>query len=284
MTYQSGMLDLTSLAETVAELLQQRVQTVAVSESAAGGLLSAAQLAIPGASSDCVGGGVIYTRAARRALLGFGKKDANMRGASEDYVLTAATAIRELLGTTWGVAESGAAGPGGNSYGDDPGHACIAVVGPVERVMTVETDSDDREANMWEFAATALELLEDTVREYSGVITVYGIASCDTCRKALKWLAKQGIEHRFHDMREHGIDGVTLNEWINELGWDRLLNRRSASWRQLPEAMREHVSPVSAATLMLANPTLIKRPILDLGGQRLIGFGRDEIEALRDFG
>jgi nicotinamide mononucleotide (NMN) deamidase PncC len=90
---------------------------------------------------------------------------AGMRASTEPYALLNARTIRESLGTTWGLSETGASGPTGNRYGDAAGHACIAVVGPVERAITLETGDTDREANMWKFAAAALELLERCVRE-----------------------------------------------------------------------------------------------------------------------
>lgn len=271
---------LTSMAESVAERLKERGQTVAVSESAAGGLISAVLLSVSGASSYFVGGAVVYTRDARRGLLRFSAADSKMRGSTEDYALKAARAIRERLGTTWGLGESGAAGPSGNRYGDDAGHVCFAVAGPVERTSTYQTGESDRESNMWSFAAGALDFLDATVAAYAGGVTVYGIANCDTCRKAQKWLVERGIEHQFHDLRADGVDASLLNKWINEFGWETLLNRRSVTWRQLPEAMQQNVSPVSAASLMLAHPTLIKRPIFDLGGRFLLGFSAAQQESL----
>jgi nicotinamide mononucleotide (NMN) deamidase PncC len=107
---------------------------------------------------------VIYTQGARRALLQV-PDDAvkGIRSSSEPYALVKARAIRERLGTTWGLSETGATGPAGNRYGDAAGHACIAVSGPVERVITLETGLGDREANMWAFARRAIELLESCV-------------------------------------------------------------------------------------------------------------------------
>jgi nicotinamide mononucleotide (NMN) deamidase PncC len=89
---------------------------------------------------------------------------AGMRSASEPYALLLARRVREKLGATWGLSETGASGPAGNRYGDAPGHACIAVAGPVEAVITLETASAEREANMWRFARRALELLEACLR------------------------------------------------------------------------------------------------------------------------
>ena len=155
------MNNLSSMASTVGNLLKTRGQTVAVAESSAGGLISAALLAVPGASAYFLGGSVIYTQVARRALIRIPDDAvAGMRSSTEPYALLKARAVRELLGTTWGLSETGASGPTGNRYGDAAGHACIAVAGPVERVITVETGQPDREANMWRFTREALELLE----------------------------------------------------------------------------------------------------------------------------
>jgi len=112
------------------------------------------------------GAGVIYTQNARRALLGVADESVKgIRSSTEAYALVGARAIRERLGTTWGLAETGATGPTGNRYGDAAGHACIAVAGPVERVITVETGSADREANMWAFTRAALDLLTACLEE-----------------------------------------------------------------------------------------------------------------------
>lgn len=155
------MNELDALARSLATTLKDRKETIAVAESSAGGLISAALLSVPGASAYFLGGGVIYTQAARRALLRV-PDDAvkGIRSSSEPYALLKARTIRELLGASWGLAETGATGPTGNRYGDSAGHACIAVAGPVERVITLETGHGDREKNMWAFAKRALELLE----------------------------------------------------------------------------------------------------------------------------
>jgi PncC family amidohydrolase len=155
------MPDLTPLATSVADLLKAAKQTLAVAESSAGGLISATLVSIPGASAYYIGGGVIYTSTARRALLRVGDEAmTGMRASTEPYALLKARTVREQLGSTWGLAETGASGPTGNRYGDAAGHACIAVTGPVERVITVETGKADREANMWTFTKAALDLLE----------------------------------------------------------------------------------------------------------------------------
>jgi PncC family amidohydrolase len=160
------MTDLNSMAASVGALLKLHRQTVAVAESACGGLLSACLVAVPGASAYYAGGAVVYTRAAQQGLLKVPDHAmAHIRASSEPYALLNARAVRESLGTTWGLSETGASGPTGNRYGDAAGHACIAVAGPIERVITLETGDADREVNMWTFAKAALELLERCVRE-----------------------------------------------------------------------------------------------------------------------
>jgi nicotinamide-nucleotide amidase len=159
------MNELTTMASALGALLKERKETIAVAESAAGGLISAALLAVPGASAYFLGGGVIYTQAARRALLRVPDETVKgIRSSTEAYALLKARTIRELLGATWGLAETGASGPTGNRYGDAPGHACLAVTGPVERAITLETRHGGRERNMWAFATAALELLETSLR------------------------------------------------------------------------------------------------------------------------
>ncbi len=162
------MPDLDSMAASVGALLKQHGQTVAVSESACGGLISASLVAVPGASAYYVGGSVVYTRVAYRGFLQVPDEAmTGIRASSEPYALLNARTVRESLGTTWGLSETGASGPTGNRYGDDAGHACLAVVGPVEHAITLETGAADREANMWAFATAALELLERSIREAS---------------------------------------------------------------------------------------------------------------------
>ena len=157
---------LNELAEKVGVLLKDRGQTVAVSESSSGGLVSAALLSIPGASAYFMGGAVIYTGTARDAFLQF-NLDAHpdVRSASEPYALLCASSARERLGTTWGLSETGAAGPTGNRYGDAAGHTCVAVTGPVEMSETLETEITDRAENMNLFAIRALELMERALKQ-----------------------------------------------------------------------------------------------------------------------
>lgn len=156
---------LTGLAQTIGTLLKERGETVVAAESAAGGLISAALLAVPGASAYYLGGGVIYTHASRRGLLGLSGNQVTMQGASEEFALLMANTARERVGATWAVGETGAAGPTGSRYGHPAGHVALAVAGPVERAATIETGSDDREENMWRFAEEALKLLEAAVGE-----------------------------------------------------------------------------------------------------------------------
>ncbi|MGH7033317.1 MAG: CinA family protein [Stellaceae bacterium] len=147
-------------AEAIAARLRARKHRIAIAESSTGGLVSAALLAVPGASDYFLGGAVVYTQTARLALLGLGESDlAGLRASTEAYASLVARRARERFGADWALAETGAAGPTGNRYGDRPGHSCIAIAGPVERAITIETGQADRAANMQAFAAAALDLL-----------------------------------------------------------------------------------------------------------------------------
>ena len=158
------MNDLISRAERLALLLQDRRETVAVAESSAGGLISAALLAVPGGSAYFLGGAVVYTYASREVFLDLPQAGlGEIRPATEAYALRLAQAVRQRLGATWALAETGATGPTGNRYGDSAGHACLAVAGPVERAVTLETGRQDRFANMLAFAAAALDLLTQSM-------------------------------------------------------------------------------------------------------------------------
>jgi len=151
---------LVAVAELVAQRLVARKQTIAVAESSAGGLIAAALLAVPGASAYFLGGAVVYTRDARRVLMDIPDEAMNgIRSASEPYAELLARQIKTRFATDWGLSETGAAGPTGNRYGDAAGHACFAVAGPVSAVITLESGSSDRAANMQLFAKSALELL-----------------------------------------------------------------------------------------------------------------------------
>jgi len=151
------------LAQKVGEKLKARKETVGISESSAGGLISAVLLAVPGASAYFMGGAVVYTRPAGEAFLtATPSKRAGIRSSSEPWATLAAELVRERLNTTWGLAETGASGPTGNSYGDPAGHTCVAVVGPKGKIArTLRTGSNDRVANMRAFAAEALKLLDE---------------------------------------------------------------------------------------------------------------------------
>ncbi|MGU3668820.1 CinA family protein [Methylobacterium sp. A49B] len=156
--------DLVSKADRIGAILTKRGQTIAVAESSAGGLVSAALLSVPGASAYFLGGAVIYTATARSALLGIGEAEmAGLRSASETYAMLLARTVRERHGATWGIAETGAAGPSGNRYGDAAGHTCIAVSGPGEWVATIETGMADRLTNMRTFAVGLLDLLGEAL-------------------------------------------------------------------------------------------------------------------------
>ena len=157
--------ELTTIGAAIGARLKERKETIGIAESSAGGLISAALLTVPGASAYFLGGGVIYTQAARRALLQVPDETVKgIRSSTEAYALVKARTIRERLGATWGLAETGASGPTGNRYGDAAGHACFAIAGPVERAVTLETGHRDREANMRVFAKAALELLAAALR------------------------------------------------------------------------------------------------------------------------
>ena len=155
---------LSPLAEALAERLKAKGETIAVAESSSGGLISAALLAVPGASAYFLGGAVVYTGKARMSLLGLRREDvAGLRSSSEPYALLLARTVRETHGATWGLSETGAAGPTGNPYGDSAGHTCVAIAGPAEMAFTLETGSPDRAANMEAFARAALELLASAI-------------------------------------------------------------------------------------------------------------------------
>jgi PncC family amidohydrolase len=159
------MQELLGLAGQIGAKLKARKETVAIAESSTGGLISAALLSVPGASAYFLGGSVIYTRQARRALLGIGHPlpEGIARASTEPYAVLLASTMRESVGATWGVGETGATGPTGNSYGDAAGHSCMAIAGPVAKAITLETGSADRVANMRAFAKRALELLDETL-------------------------------------------------------------------------------------------------------------------------
>jgi nicotinamide-nucleotide amidase len=157
---QAKMKDLVAIADKIAKHLTVRKQTIAIAESSTGGLISAALIAVPGASAYFLGGGVVYTRQSRRLLLDV--PDAaldGMRPSTEPYALLMARTAQKNFSSTWGLAETGATGPTGNRYGDAAGHSCIAVAGLAESSMTLETEMADRQENMHAFTIAALTFL-----------------------------------------------------------------------------------------------------------------------------
>lgn len=154
-------------AEMIAGLLKARGETVAIAESSAGGLISAALLSVPGASAYFLGGAVVYTKQSREALAGITMADLKARGirsSSEPYAALLAERVKAKHGATWCLAETGAAGPTGNRYGDPAGHTCIAVAGPVMQTSTLRTGSADRAGNMRLFALNALETFAEILK------------------------------------------------------------------------------------------------------------------------
>ena len=109
--------------------------------------------------------------------------------------------------------------------------------------------------------------------------TLYGIRNCDTMKKAWTWLDGHGVAYAFHDYRKQGIDRARLEEWAGRVGWERLLNRAGTTFRKLPEADRQDLTAEKAITLMLAQPSMIKRPVLEVGGRLLVGFRPEDYRA-----
>jgi nicotinamide-nucleotide amidase len=156
----TDMQDLVKIAEQIAARLVARKETIAVAESSTGGLISAALLAVPGASAYFLGSAVVYTRDARRILMDI-PDDAmkGIRSASEPYAKLLANQVRTRFSSHWGLSETGATGPTGNRYGDAAGHSCMALAGGADAVITLETGSAARLGNMHAFASAALNLL-----------------------------------------------------------------------------------------------------------------------------
>ncbi len=162
------MTELTALAERAAEHLTARRETVAIAESSAGGLISAALLAIPGASRFYLGGQVVYTPRALNVLRpgGVGEvKEQGMRSSSEPYAAWLADLARSGYRADWGLSETGAAGPTGNGYGDPAGHTCVGLAGSLGATRTIRTGSANRTANMVAFAAAGLTLFLDALEQ-----------------------------------------------------------------------------------------------------------------------
>ena len=154
------MQDLLPLAEKIGGLLKARKETIAIAESSTGGLISASLLSVAGASAYFMGGSVIYTRTARTVLMGITPETMQgNRASTEFYARLLSNTVREKFATNWGIGETGATGPTGNSYGDAPGHCCYAISGPVNAAFTLETGKPDRVENMRLFARAVLEQL-----------------------------------------------------------------------------------------------------------------------------
>ncbi|WP_373691348.1 ArsC family reductase [Endozoicomonas sp. YOMI1] len=112
------------------------------------------------------------------------------------------------------------------------------------------------------------------------VVTIYGIPNCDTIKKARRWLEGAGIEYHFHDYRKDGLPKDMLEQWADELGWEALLNRRGSTWRKLSDKEKSAINAERAITLMLEQPAMIKRPLLDTGSQKLLGFSEEQYSNL----
>lgn len=157
------MQDLLPIAGKIGALLKSRGETIAISESSTGGLMSAALLSVPGASAYYLGGAVVYTKKAREVLIDLPAEAIIEAKAekplSEAFVVLLGHTLRTQFGSTWALAEIGATGPAGSRYGDPAGTACLALAGPAEQSLTVRTGADDRVANMRAFAKAGLELI-----------------------------------------------------------------------------------------------------------------------------
>lgn len=112
------------------------------------------------------------------------------------------------------------------------------------------------------------------------MLTMYGIKNCDTIKKARAWLEQAGVEYVFHDYKKDGLSEALLDGWIRELGYEALLNKRGTTWRKVDESIRDNINEASARALMLDNPSIIKRPLLDTGTRKVLGFSADDYAAL----
>jgi len=121
------------------------------------------------------------------------------------------------------------------------------------------------------------------VKRESGVLKVYGLKTCDTCRKALRWLEREGIAHEFIDVRADGVSKTEIARFAKAVGWEKLLNKASTSWRALGEKEKEGLSESKAVSLMHQYPTLIKRPVFDGAKSVIAGFREAEMKALKAF-
>ena len=106
---------------------------------------------------------------------------------------------------------------------------------------------------------------------------IYGISNCDTVKKAKNWLDQHSIDYQFHDFRKQGLDETTINQWLKTVPWDKILNKRSTSWRNLDISIQQAVNSSNVVSLLVENPTLIKRPVMDVNGTITIGFNADTL-------
>lgn len=121
------------------------------------------------------------------------------------------------------------------------------------------------------------------MRNVSGfrrMLVIYGLKNCDSCRRAVKLVEARGKPYRFHDLRSDGLSGERLGGWLTAVGWEALLNRRSTTWRELPESDKAGLDPVKAARLLARHPTLIKRPVIEFGDTLLVGLAAKQLAAL----
>ncbi|PHS64629.1 MAG: ArsC family reductase [Thalassobium sp.] len=110
---------------------------------------------------------------------------------------------------------------------------------------------------------------------------MYGIKNCDTIKKARKWLEDAGVDYQFHDYKKDGLSAELLDGWIRELGYEALLNKRGTTWRKLPDDIKDNIDEQSARAVMLDNPSIIKRPLLDTGSAKVLGFSVTEYTELK---
>ena len=158
------MKELSKLCEPIADRLKANKQTISVSEPSTGGLISAALLSIPGPSAYYKGGSVIYTLASRKIFLNLSKQDVEgLEPMTESMALRFAEKTKEVLDSDWAIAELGIAGPTGSPYGVDPGTSVVAISGPSDNFVRIETGNRDRESNMMDFTKSALQLLSRTL-------------------------------------------------------------------------------------------------------------------------
>ena len=112
------------------------------------------------------------------------------------------------------------------------------------------------------------------------MITLYGIKNCDTMKKARAWLDNAGIAYHFHDYKKDGLSPELLDQWLTEPGWEALINKRGTTWRQLGDDLKANMNAINARQVMLDNPSIIKRPLLDLGDRKVLGFSAEQYQSL----